>query len=121
MSILGYGYAERHYNKQLAAAYATYMIVGSYYKSCSFMNKLEEEHLKMHYCAMKTKDQYRIESIIDRAAEKEFAGKGVEKLSCRVYSCMDGDTYYMKFIAGSINILVIMYSNGRTVMRRIAA
>ena len=47
-----YSNCEKKYDRQLAAAYAVYMMAGSAFKKCICRNPLEEGHLCLHYREM---------------------------------------------------------------------
>lgn len=119
MSLLNYGYAERHYDKRLATAYTIYMIVGSYYKRCSFSNKMEETHLKMHYVTMKERDQIRLEKRIDDAALKLMDTKKMSRHICTVRSYIYKDIYYLRFISETCSYEIAMYPKGKIKISRI--
>ena len=44
-----YSNCEKKYDRQLAAAFAVYMMAGSAFKKCICRNPLEEGHLCLHY------------------------------------------------------------------------
>ena len=145
MSIATFGSAENNYNKQLAAAYITYMMAGSRFKKCIFHNPMEEEHLRLHYRAMKQSAQQDLEERINDAVEEilpEGTGFGnaedetedidrVEEsidnpnaeLYCEVFTSRQKGTYVMKFLTGGFGVdcEAVISGDGRLNFHRIAA
>ncbi len=132
MSIASFGSAENNYNKQLAAAYITYMMAGSRFRKCVFDNPMEEEHLRLHYRAMKSTDQQKLEedinNIIDRLlpedeSEREDIDKEnpVSELYCEVRTIRNKGSYILRFITGFEDYeAVVSGKDGRIDFHRIA-
>ena len=57
-------------NNTLALAYATYMMVGSYYNRCTCNNPLKESQAYLAYCEAGTKLQYKLEEQAENYAKK---------------------------------------------------
>ena len=147
MSIATFGSAENNYNKQLAAAYITYMMAGSRFKKCVFHNPMEEEHLRLHYRAMKQSAQQDLEERINEAVEEVLPeGPGFrdqepdeemaeeapqeersenpnEGLYCEVRTSHQKGAYVMRFLTGGFGVdcEAVISGDGRLNFHRIAA
>lgn len=147
MSIATFGSAENNYNKQLAAAYITYMMAGSRFKKCVFHNPMEEEHLRLHYRAMKQSAQQDLEERINDAVEEvlpegagfeeideenteaeegrleEVTENPNEELYCEVRTSHQKGSYVMRFLTGGFGVdcEAVISGDGRLSFHRIAA
>ncbi len=59
-----YSNCEKKYDRQLAAAFAVYMMAGSAFKKCICRNPLEEGHLCLHYREMPERLQLEAENAV---------------------------------------------------------
>ena len=60
-----YSNCEKKYDRQLAAAFAVYMMAGSAFKKCICRNPLEEGHLCLHYREMPERLQLEAENGVE--------------------------------------------------------
>ena len=119
--LIGFGKAEQHYNGQLAAAYIFYMMAGSRFKSCRFHNTEEENHLKLHYLAMKERSQLDLEGRIDDALARGGWFEGLQALTCEVFGRREGRDYCLIFRNGRRDLRVVLHEKGLTEIRQTAA
>lgn len=59
-------------DNQTAFDYATYMIVGSYFKKTTCTNSILEKRMRLQYCEQKLDNQYRMEEQCIRFVEQEL-------------------------------------------------
>ncbi len=118
--LIGFGKAEQHYNGQLAAAYIFYMMAGSRFRRCRFHNTEEENHLKLHYLAMKERSQLDLEARIEDALLETGWFKGMQELTCVVSGRREGTDYCLTFRNGRRDLRVVFHEKGLTEIIQIA-
>lgn len=99
---------EKGYRKQLAVGYVVYMMGGSYFKTCTCKNKIEEKHLFLHYSEMPKQKQMDLETKILRMMDKldkEFLMK-IENLRCEVHFKHNEEGYQIEFKTGGFESLL---------------
>ena len=83
-----YSNCEKKYDRQLAAAFAVYMMAGSAFKKCICRNPLEEGHLCLHYREMPERLQLEVENAVlagvealERDAWRQWENFSVKRFS----------------------------------------
>ena len=92
--------SKKSYSKQLATAYAVYMMAGSYFSSSGAAGRIP--NLYLHYAEMPREKQYQCESRV--ISSMEALGKGflqkIASLRCDVRCRICGDDILMEFSTG---------------------
>ena len=97
-----YSNCEKKYDKQLALAFAAYMMAGSLFKKCVCANPLEERHLYLHYKEMPQPRQLDAEDSVLQAIS-DLAPAWLDtmgSLYCEARLIHSGDTYQIRFYTG---------------------
>ena len=104
-----YSNCEKKYDRQLAAAYAVYMMAGSAFKKCICRNPLEEGHLCLHYREMPERLQLEAENAVlagvEALGERRLAA--MSELFCEAVFCRQGGKYRVCFLTGGFEDLKI--------------
>jgi hypothetical protein len=108
---------EKGYNRQFAAAYAAYMIVGSYFYKCEAANSYEEKHLYLHYVEMPMGKQIDCEKRIDDLMQNiEYNDPGfiesIASLKCVTAFYKDGEDFIVDFRTGGFESLQVLVDAG---------
>lgn len=107
------------YEKQLAAAYATYMMCGSYFHKTFCKNKIEEEHLRLHYLESPAAKTERLEEHFIHLMEdlpKEFL-RTIAEMNCEVWfrKTKDG-LFQIRFETGFEKLIINIDETGKSGM-----
>ena len=104
-----YSNCEKKYDRQLAAAFAVYMMAGSAFKKCICRNPLEEGHLCLHYREMPERLQLEAENAVlagvKALGERRLAAMG--DLFCEAVFSRRGGKYTVCFLTGGFEDLKI--------------
>ena len=100
---------QKNYNRQLATAYAAYMIVSSYYKKCVVKNTYEEKHLFLHYKELPEIQQIAAESNVLQQMEalSKNLTDTLRNMYCEVNFTKDDSDYIISFTTGGFESLKV--------------
>ena len=93
---------QKSYNRQLATAYAAYMIVSSLYRKCIVKNPYEEKHLYLHYKELSDLQQIALESTVLKhlSGLSENVSDVFKDMYCEVNFSRDDSDYLIYFTTG---------------------
>ncbi len=94
-------------NKQLAAAYAVYMIVGSYFKNCICQSQFEEKRMYLNYAEISVAKQNDLEERVISQLErldKTFL-ETIQNLKCKVSFLQKDKEMFLAFQTGGFEFL----------------
>ena len=97
-----YSTRDKSYNKQYAAGFIAYMMVGSMFRKCICKNKMEASHLYMHYREMPQNQQFSVEdSILSliHGLDEDYQN-AMQDLKCEVVFQQQPNTYLITFTTG---------------------
>ena len=106
---------ERGFNRQLAAAYITYMMVGSLFEKSTCKNKSEATHLSLHYKEMPQNKQEAQENTILELATHQLGPDYLELLSglqCEVTFKRQKNNYVILFETGLEGVIAVIDERG---------
>ncbi len=94
-------------NKQSAASYVVYMIVGSYFKDCICKNVFEEKRMYLNYAELSAPKQIEMEDKMICQMEKLDKSflKAIEDMKCKVSFIKQGEEMIVKFETGGFGAL----------------
>ncbi len=114
-----YAGSEKHYDRQLAAAYIVYMMAGDLFDQCHFASRYMENRLFLHYCEMPEKKQEDLESVvlsILRMAGPSFLSSLAELRSEVSFHYCENDLI-LRFVTGFEEIEAVIDRSGHVELR----
>ncbi len=98
---------ENKSNKQLAASYVVYMIVGSYFKDCICQNKFEEKRMYLNYAELSVPKQIDLEDRVISQFEKmdKTFLEAIQNLKCKVSFLQKDKDMFITFQTGGFESL----------------
>jgi len=104
-------------DNQKALEYAAYMIIGSYFKKTKCISSVTEKKMRIQYVEQKLDNQYQMEDLCIRYAEKELVRELPKnvwncEMKARLVICEDGRTE-IQFISPKYVLVVVANYNGK--------
>lgn len=101
--------------RQLINSYALFMIIGSYFRTCTCKSPITEEMLYLYYRSLDSGRQISTEERIDSYIKSRF-GDRLDKLAdlnCEAHIYRYGDTYQLVFDTGFEGMVAVVSPDGR--------